>query len=122
MLLLTVIPPWARTRDVTLSSLYNCARRIINIIADTGYRSLGIPLDIADDFPSNMYASILINNFWKLRKKFGHFVHLYGYADTLSTVEDIDDFLISEIIVFGHMSRIVFDKHRPLLTGMHKCT
>ncbi|VDI75050.1 Hypothetical predicted protein [Mytilus galloprovincialis] len=116
MLLLTVIPPWARTRDVTLSSLYNCARRIINIIADTGYRSLGIPLDIADDFPSNMYASILINNFWKLRKKFGHFVHLYGYADTLSTVEDIDDFLISEIIVFGHMSRIVFDKHRPLLT------
>ncbi|XP_052082223.1 uncharacterized protein LOC127719906 [Mytilus californianus] len=116
MLLLTVIPPWARKRDVTLSLLYNCARRIINIIAHTGYRSLGIPLDIADDFPSHMYASILINNFWKLRKKFGHFVHLYGYADTLSTVEDIDDFLISEIIILGHMSRIVFDKHPPLLT------
>lgn len=111
VLLLTVIPPWTRKRDVTLSLLYNSARKIINIISDIGYRSIGIPLDIADDFPSHMYATVLTNNFWKLRKKFGHFVHLYGYADSISTVEDIDEFLISEIIMLGHMSRIVFDKH-----------
>lgn len=37
-------------------------------------------------------------------------MHVFGYADTQSTVEDIDEFLMSEILILGHWSHIVFDK------------